>query len=283
MMRCGLGMVKYGICDSGGRWQEVVVTWKEKRMIGVVHLGPLPGAPRYAGSVSAVCEAAVADARAYQEGGADALMVENFGDLPFTRERVAAETVAGMAVAARALREAGVTLPIGFNVLRNDAWSALGIAAACDGGFVRVNVLTGAVEADQGIIQGEAHSVLRKRQALCPEVEIWADVLVKHAVPIGDLGIEEAARDTRHRGLADALIVSGVATGAATSAEDLRRVRKAGPEVPLLVGSGARVENAPELLEHADGLIVASSLKVDGVLGNPVDVKRVKALREVMK
>ena len=256
--------------------------WDQKRVIGVVHLRALPGAPRYDGSLEGVFTAAVADARAYQEGGADALMVENFGDLPFTRARVAAETVAGMAVAAGAIREAGITLPIGFNVLRNDVSSALGIAASCGGAFVRVNVHTGAVEADQGIIQGEAYSTLRKRTMLCPEVEIWADVLVKHAVPIGDLGIEEAARDTFHRGLADVLIVSGVATGESTKVEDLQRVKTACPAAPLLVGSGAKVENAAELLEYADGLIVASSLKVDGVLGNPVDVKRVTALRAVM-
>jgi len=258
------------------------VNWQAKKLIGVVHLKPLPGAPRFGGSMEAVCEAAVADARGYQDGGADALMLENFGDLPFTRGTVASETVAGMTVAARAVREAGVALPIGFNVLRNDVSSALGIAAGCGGEFVRVNVHTGAVEADQGIIQGEAYATLRKRAALCPEVEIWADVLVKHAVPIGDLGIEEAARDTFHRGLANALIVSGVATGEATSAEDLRRVKRACPEAPVLVGSGAGVENAEELLEHAEGLIVASSLKVNGRLGNPVDVERVKALRRVM-
>ncbi len=159
----------------------------------------------------------------------------------------------------------------------------IGIAAACGGGFVRVNVHTGAVEADQGIIQGEAYSTMRKRGSLCPQVEVWADVLVKHAVPIGDLGLAEAARDTYQRGKADVLIVSGVATGAGTSVEDLRTVKEAVPDAPLLVGSGASVETAKELLEYADGLIVASSLKRDGVLGNPVDVVRVEELSEVLK
>lgn len=256
--------------------------WNRKRLIGVIHLKALPGAPRFEGSMRAICEAAVADAQAYEGGGADALMVENFGDIPFTRERVAAETVAGMAVAVGAIREAGIGLPLGFNVLRNDVSSGLGLAAACEADFVRVNVHTGAVEADQGIIQGEAYHTLRKRAALCPKVQIWADVLVKHAVPIGDLGIAEAARDTYQRGLADALIVSGVATGAATSSEDLRRVKTACPEAPLLVGSGATCDNAAALLEFADGLIVASSLKQGGELGNPVDEARVRALCEVM-
>lgn len=258
------------------------MNWKTKRLIGVVHLKALPGSPAYGGSMEEVCAAAVADAEAYLQGGADALMVENFGDLPFTREAVEAETVAGMAVVARAIREAGVDLPMGFNVLRNDVSSGLGIAAACGGEFVRVNVHTGAVEADQGIIQGEAYATMRKRASLCPQVEVWADVLVKHAVPIGDLGLAEAARDTYQRGKADALIVSGVATGAGTKVEDLRIVKEAIPEAPLLVGSGASVETARELLEFADGLIVASSLKQDGILGNPVDPARVASLSVAM-
>ena len=261
---------------------DEMLRWQEKPLIGVVHLKPLPGAPRFQGSMSEVCTAAVADARAYEEGGAQAVMIENFGDLPFGRRSVAPETVASMAVAAHSIREAGCQLPLGFNVLRNDVSSAIGLAASCEGAFVRVNVHTGAVEADQGIIQGEAHSTVRKRATLCPGVEIWADVLVKHAVPIGDLGIEEAARDTFQRGLADALIVSGVATGEPTGVDDLRKVKGACPNAPLLVGSGARESNASELLEYADGLIVASSLKMDGILRNPVDVRRVRELRAVM-
>jgi membrane complex biogenesis BtpA family protein len=227
-----------------------------------------------------VCAAAIADALAYREGGVDGLMVENFGDIPFTREAVASETVAAMAVAGQAVRSVVGDLPVGYNVLRNDVDSGLGLAAALEGSFVRVNVLTGAVEADQGIIQGEAYATMRKRAALCPGVQVWADVLVKHAVPIGDLGLAEAAKDTFQRGLADALIVSGVATGAGTSVDDLRTVKEAVPDAPVLVGSGANVETARALLEYADGLIVASSLKVDGVLGNPVDPARVEAMRK---
>ena len=259
-----------------------ILDWEGKALIGVVHLKPLPGSPRYCGSMEEIRAAAGADAKAYEEGGAQGIMLENFGDLPFTRGAVPPETVAAMAVVAESIRAAGVRIPLGFNVLRNDVSSAIALAASCGGSFVRVNVHTGAVEADQGIIQGEAYTTMRRRAGLCPEVAVWADVLVKHAVPIGDLGIEEAARDTYQRGLADGLIVSGVATGAVTDVEDLQRVKRACPDAPLLVGSGAAVHNAPEMLEHADGLIVASSLKVGGVLSNPVDVKRVLALRNAM-
>ena len=134
------------------------LAWKGKGLIGVVHLQPLPGSPRYRGSMREVCSAAVADAQAYEEGGAQGLMIENFGDLPFTRGVVAPETVAAMAVVAESIRATGVELPCGFNVLRNDVSSAMALAASCGGAFVRVNVHTGAVEADQGIIQGEAYT-----------------------------------------------------------------------------------------------------------------------------
>ena len=154
----------------------------------------LPGAPRWAGSLDAVCEAAAADAAAYAAGGVDAVIVENFGDVPFTRERVEAETVAGMALAGAAVKGA-CGLPVGFNVLRNDVRSALGLAAVCGGAFVRVNVLCGAAATDQGVIEGDSYGVMRARQALCPEAEVWADVHVKHATPLGDEGIGEAAED----------------------------------------------------------------------------------------
>src|SRR5262249_15073629 len=153
-------------------------------------------------------EFAVHDARAYERGGAHALFIENFGDVPFTKGHVGPETIAAMAAAGRAIREA-VKLPVGFNVLRNDACAALALCAACGGSFIRVNVHTGAMLTDQGLIEGNAYETLRYRQRICPEAAIFADVHVKHAVPLGDWTIEDSARDTVERGLADALIISG--------------------------------------------------------------------------
>lgn len=248
------------------------------RLVGVVHLKPLPGAPRWMGDIDAVRRAAAEDARAYSDGGADALIIENFGDVPFTRARVEPETVAAMALAADAVREV-CDLPVGFNVLRNDVRSALGLAAACDGGFVRANVHSGAAVADQGLLQGEAYSSVRVRQALCPDVSIWADVHVKHASPLGSQPIAEAAEEAVVRGLADAVIVSGSGTGRPVAPSDVASVRDACPETPLLIGSGADSDNASALLKFADGLIVGSSVKRDGQLMKPVDVERVLALK----
>ena len=246
-------------------------------LIGVVHLRPLPGSPRWEGPLPNLTRSAIADARAYERGGADAVFIENFGDAPFTRSRVGPETIAAMAVVGCAIREA-VGIPIGFNVLRNDARTALALCAACAGSFIRVNVHTGAMLTDQGLIEGEAFDTLRYRRLICPDSRIFADVHVKHAVPLGDCTIEAAARDTLERGLADALIVSGSGTGMAADVADLQRVRDACPNAKIFLGSGVTRANVRSYSPLADGFIVGSSLKAGGKLGNPVDPKRVTAL-----
>ena len=247
-----------------------------KTLIGVVHLLPLPGSPRWQGNLEQLIEFAVNDADSYQRGGADAVCIENFGDIPFTKTSVAPETIAAMTAAGRAIR-AAIKLPIGFNVLRNDARAALALSAACGGSFIRVNVHTGAMLTDQGIIEGDAYATLRYRARVCPGAEIFADVHVKHAVTLGNWPLDIAARDTLERGLADALIVTGTGTGEATNLSDLETVRRACPNAKILLGSGVTAENV-RTYSQADGFIVGSSLKTEGKLANPVDPQRVVKL-----
>jgi len=248
-----------------------------KAIVGMVHLEPLPGSPRWAGSMNEVTRAALADARALAEGGVDAILVENFGDVPFWPGRVDPACVAAMAAVATEIRGA-VSLPLGINALRSDAISALAIATAVGARFIRVNVHTGAVVTDQGILASGAHETLRYRRLLDASVALFADVQTKHAAPLAAVAIEHEARDCVHRGLADGLIVSGEATGLPPKASDLERVRLAVPDVPLIVGSGASPENAADLLALADCLIVGTSVKRDGVVTNRVDADRVRAL-----
>ncbi|MGA2603351.1 MAG: BtpA/SgcQ family protein [Verrucomicrobiia bacterium] len=250
---------------------------RHKIIMGVVHLKPLPGSPKWGRNLDSVINHALADARAYERGGADAVIVENFGDAPFTKSRVGPETVAAMSVAGSAVR-AAIKLPLGFNVLRNDPQTALALCASCGGSFMRVNVHTGAMLTDQGIIEGDAYETVRYRERICPAASIFADVHVKHAVPLGDFEIEDSARDTLERGLADALIISGTGTGRVADIADVQRVRKACPSAKILIGSGISVNNVREFLRYADGVIVGTSLKVGGKLFNPVDPKRVTAL-----
>ena len=256
--------------------------WEQRPLIGMVHLPALPGSPGDTGhGLEPVIKRAVADARALEAGGASAVIVENFFDAPFARDTVPPHTVAAMTRAVLAVRRA-TQLPLGINVLRNDARSALAIAHICDAQFVRVNVWVGAAVTDQGIIQGAARDAILYRREIGADVAIFADVFVKHAAQLGGGSIEDAARDAVYRGRADALIVTGAATGSAASADDLRRVKAAAPESPVLVGSGLDAANAPALMAHADGAIAGSSLKRDGEVSSPVDPERVEALRHAM-
>lgn len=240
----------------------------------MVHLLPLPGSPRFAGSIDRVIQTASDDARILVEAGFPALAVENFGDVPFYADQVPPETVATMTLAVNAVSDAGV--PIGVNVLRNDGLAALGIAAVTGAAFVRVNVLTGVMYTDQGPIVGRAAEILRRRSVIAPDVEVWADVLVKHATPPAGLQPEHAAEDTLERGLADALIFSGSGTGAEPDLTEGRRIRDASPEgTRIVVGSGATTANLERLAEVADTFIVGSAIKIDGNANNRPDPERV--------
>jgi uncharacterized protein len=256
--------------------------WAQRPLIGMVHLPALPGSAGDGGQgMEPVIKRAVADARALEAGGASAVIVENFFDAPFCRDAVPPHTVAAMTRAVLAVRRA-TKLTLGVNVLRNDARSALAIAHICDAQFVRVNVWVGAAVTDQGIIQGAAHDAILYRREIAADVAIFADVFVKHAGQLAAGSIEDAARDAVVRGLADALIVSGTATGAGTSEDDLCRVKSAAPGAPVLVGSGFDLRSARTLLAHADGAITGTSLKLEGDVSAPVDAERVRALRAAM-
>jgi hypothetical protein len=252
----------------------------KKPVIGVIHLLPLPGSARWDGHMEPVCLRAEQEAAALASGGVNGIIVENFFDAPFVKNRADTATACAMALAIKRI-SAICDLPIGVNVLRNDGFSALAIAAACGAQFIRINILTGAMLTDQGIIEGEAHELhLYRRQLLAHKnVKIFADVMVKHASPLSPFAdIKLMAKDTVARGLADAIIVSGTGTGSAPDMTDLEKVRQALPDTPILIGSGTNNENAAKLLSIADGVIVASSLKRQGILENPVDVERVRTL-----
>lgn len=252
-------------------------------LVGMVHLLALPGSPRYGGSMNEVLDAARADAAVLADAGFPALMVENFGDVPFFADSVPPETTAALALAASAIIDE-TSLPLGVNVLRNDALAALGIAAATGARFIRVNVLTGVMYTDQGAIIGRAAEVARKRASLGQDVEIWADVMVKHAVPPPGLEMGQAAADTVERGLADAVIVSGSGTGAFPDLDEARAVRETVPKnTRIVIGSGVDPSNLASLTEVADSLIVGSSLKYDGAAQNRVDETRARQLVEAAK
>ncbi len=256
-------------------------------LIGMVHLKPLPGSSGWESGTGGhgmdrVIEAAVEDARALERGGADGLAAENFFDSPFAKGRVEAHTVAAMTLCIREIRKA-VSIPVGVNVLRNDGLSALSIAAVTGADFIRVNVLTHAMVTDQGIIEGIAYELSRLYTALGARALLFADVMVKHAYPLGSIDIQTAARDIAHRGGADVIVVSGTGTGAPIDPEELKRVKEAVPGTPLASGSGVTPENYTSYAPYLDFVIIGTWLKKDGSVENPVDPERVRQCSGIIR
>ena len=248
-----------------------------KIFIGVLHLPPLPGSPRWAGDIAKILSQATAEASKLIDGNVDGIIIENFGDAPFRIGQVEPETVATMTLVVHTLKQI-TDLPIGINMLRNDAHSALAIATATNSAFIRVNVHYGVMAADEGIVEGQAFDTLRKRRLLGSDVKILADILVKHAVPMGPSDLGLVAKETLNRGLADGLIVSGPVTGIETDVADVEQVRHATPDDLLLIGSGANPDNVQQLLKYADGAIVGTWLKEQGIINQPIDPNRVKKM-----
>lgn len=254
----------------------------EKPVLGVVHLGALPHRGGGAG-FEEVFEAGLRDARALVAGGVDGVIVENLGDAPFHKgsrdDPVPSDVPAALAVVARAVRQE-LEVPVGINCLRNDGLAALGAAAVAGATWVRVNVLSGAAVTDQGIIEAEAARLAAYRQRLGTQVSVLADLMVKHAVPLGEVDPVTAARDLASRSGADALIVSGGRTGEPVVVQFLDTVKKAVGSFPVWIGSGLREENAAELWPRCDGAIVGTAFKRDGLVEAPVDAERVRRLTD---
>jgi uncharacterized protein len=253
---------------------------KPKPVIGVIHLKPLPGAPRYDGSpVRDIYDAAILDARALAAGGIDGIIVENASDLPFSRpDDIGPETVAGLTAACLAVRGA-VDLPIGITCVANGVIPALAVAKAVGASWVRANQWVNAYVANEGLLDGPAPRAMRYRAAIgAQNVKIFADVHVKfgaHAIT-ADRTVSEQATDAEWFD-ADVLIASGTRTGSPTQPKEVEEV-KAGTNLPVIVGSGLTAEQVPIIFAIAEGAIVGQWLKKDGVWWNPVDPKRVEML-----
>ncbi|MEM0202717.1 MAG: BtpA/SgcQ family protein [Archaeoglobaceae archaeon] len=242
----------------------------EKTVICVVHLKPLPGSPLYR-SFDEVLEKALRDAKAIEEGGADALIVENFGDKPFLRY-VGKETIASMAVVAWEIRKE-TNLGVGINVLRNDAMASIAIAKAVKADFVRINQFFFPSISPEGFLLGNAGKILRYQKQIDCKAMVFADVNVKHAVHFADL---ESYLLNAERSLADAFIVTGKATGLEVSIEDLKKMQRV---APILAGSGVNAANAERIARHCDGVIVGSYIKTRG----SVDVEKVRKIVSIVK
>ncbi len=251
-----------------------------KPIIGNIHLDPLPGGPRYAGEdVTQAYEACARDVERLTEGGVDGIIIENAFDIPYARpEQIGYETVAGLTAACVRARRVS-PLPIGITCVANGVLQGLAVAKAVGGRWIRANQWAHAYVAPEGLINGPAGEALRYRSFLrATDIAVFADIHVKfgaHAIT-SDRSIEDQARDAEFFD-ADALIVTGTRTGMPPTAKDVEQVKQA-TSLPVLVGSGLDSDSAFDLLSVADGAIVGSWLKEDGVWWNPVELDRVRAL-----
>jgi len=248
----------------------------QKTIIGMIHVDALPGTPRFNHPLPEIIARAKTEALAYKEAGIDALMIENMHDVPFARH-IGPEIVGAMAVIGYEVKNVS-GLRCGLQILAGANQEALAAALSAGLDFVRVEGFVFAHVADEGFIDGCAGELLRyRRQIGADDILVLTDIKKKHSAHAitADVDIVETAHATEFF-LSDGVIVTGVATGAEASLEELQRV-KAAVEIPVLVGSGVTTENVAPYLRVADGLIVGSYFKYEGHWANGVDAARVKA------
>jgi membrane complex biogenesis BtpA family protein len=250
----------------------------------MIHVGALPGTPRQREPLDRIIARAVEEADVYARGAFDALMIENMHDVPYLCGSVGAEIVAAMTAVGAAVRRR-TPLPLGVQILAAANREALAVAQAAEATFVRVENFAYAHVADEGLMPtAEAGPLLRYRRRIGAEdIRVFADVKKKHSshAITADVSLAQAAKTTEFFG-ADAIVVTGTATGEPTAVEDAATVRQA-VGIPVCIGSGLTPENLPALWPHANVFIVGSYVKADGLWSNPLDAQRVAAFMEVVR
>ncbi len=249
---------------------------KKKVVIAMVHIGALPGAPLYdaEAGMEGLIEAAARDVEALQAGGVDALMFGNENDRPYQLE-APAEGIAAMTAVIGALKSK-LQLPFGVNYLW-DPKASIAIAAATGAAFVR-EIFTGVFASDMGLWAPDCAGALRLRRSLGrADMKAFFNVNAEFAANLDTRPISLRAQSAVFSSLADAILVSGPLTGEAAATSDLKAVRQAVPQVPVLANTGVTIDSVATVLEIADGCIVGTHFKVDGKTFNPVDENRVRA------
>ncbi len=254
--------------------------WKRSnscQFVGCLHLDPLCGSPGWKGQFAPVIDRCLREAEVYKNAGVDGLIIENTHDRPYQKTQVDAGCVAGLAVACHAVRER-FGGPVGLQILAGADVAAIDVAATCDLDFIRSEGFAYAHVADEGIIEGDAANILRRRShVFAGGIEVWTDIKKKHGshAITGDLDLREAARGAVYCG-ADAVIVTGGLTGEPPRVEDVASL--AGLHCRVVVGSGVDARNISEFGAVADVLIVGSACKRGGDWKGPIDANRVQRL-----
>src|SRR5690349_6458226 len=256
---------------------------RQKAVIGVVHVGALPGTPRGEKSVRELVMMAKEEAGIYRECGVDGIIIENMHDVPYLKGEVGPEIVAAMAVIGSEVKsECG--LPVGVQILAGANIEAMAVAHAAELDFIRAEGYAYAHVADEGLIEASAAKLLRYRKAIGAErVQVWADVKKKHSAHAitADVSLGQTAETVEFMG-ADCVIVTGSVTGEAPKVSDVQEAKQH-CHLPVFLGSGINERNVEEFYQEADGFIIGSSFKVDGLWSNTVDPARVTRLMTTLK
>src|SRR5258705_4722364 len=248
---------------------------RPKPVVGVIHVGALPGTPSNTQPVAELVMSAKREAKLYREGGVDAVYIENMHDVPYLRGEVGPEIVAAMTASGIELKsESG--LPVGIQILAGANIEAMAVAHAAGLDLIRAEGYAYAHVADEGLIQASAAKLLRYRRMIgATGVQVWADVKKKHSAHAitADVSLGTTAETVEFMG-ADCVIVTGNVTREAPRVADVQEA-KTHCLLPVILGSGISEDNIAEFYHEADGFIVGSAFKVDGHWSNTIDPPRV--------
>ncbi len=255
---------------------------KEKKWIfGMVHLGPLPGSPNYKFNNEEIISNALKDAENLISSGVDGIIVENYGDWPFTNKTNLSQIML-QSIASYEVRKKYPDIPLGVNVHYNAFQEEAHLASVIDADFIRVEVFVDTVVYDGGILYPVSGDILRLRSAFRGKFLIFADIHPKHTQLILPKTIADSAHGAE-KAMADAIIVTGKETGSQTPISAIKEAREV-VSLPIFAGSGVTLENVLDTLEVADGIIIGSYFKYDNNVFNPVEKNRVvEFMKEVRK
>jgi membrane complex biogenesis BtpA family protein len=248
---------------------------RPKPVVGVIHVGALPGTPRNTQTVAELVLSAKREAKIYRECGVDAVYIENMHDVPYLRGEVGPEIVAAMTAIGTEVKSES-HLPVGIQILAGANVEAMAVAHAADLDFIRAEGYAYAHVADEGLIEASAAQLLRYRRLIgATRVQVWADVKKKHSAHAitSDVSLGTTTHTVEFMG-ADCVIITGNVTGEAPRVADVQEAR-ANCHLPVILGSGISTENIDDFYHEADGFIVGSSFKVDSLWSNTIDPSRV--------
>jgi membrane complex biogenesis BtpA family protein len=256
---------------------------RRKAVVGMCHIGALPGAPLYDadGGLNRLIDNALADIERLQAGGVDAIMFGNENDRPYVF-KAPPEGLAAMTAVVTACKPA-LKVPFGVNYLW-DPLASVAIGAVTGASFVR-EIFTGVFASDMGIWQPDCAGAARLRRTLGrPDMKMLFNINAEFAHSLDQRPVALRAKSAVFSSLADAILVSGPLTGQSADQSDLAAVAQAvAGQVPVFANTGVRIDTVAQILSVADGVIVGTHFKVDGDTWKPVDGDRVKRFMEVVE